>query len=111
MLDIVSGHFALVEHASNGSLPCSLASEFAHIARQHVRDVNGGRGLGEIMDATLTPAQRPFRGHIKTGSGVVSNAQLPVALEHNAPVRTYLVIHVTYSADHWTHLGQSTTPC
>ncbi|RAQ57073.1 hypothetical protein COH20_009313 [Aspergillus flavus] len=85
MLDIVSGHFALVEHASNGSLPCSLASEFAHIARQHVRDVNGGRGLGEIMDATLTPAQRPFRGHIKTGSGVVSNAQLPVALEHNAP--------------------------
>ncbi|KAB8273783.1 cytochrome P450 [Aspergillus minisclerotigenes] len=70
MLDIVSGHFALVEHASNGSLPCSLVSEFAHIARQHVRDVNGGRGPGEIMDATLTPAQRPFRGHIKTGSGV-----------------------------------------
>ncbi|KAE8331069.1 cytochrome P450 [Aspergillus sergii] len=70
MLDIVSGHFALVEHASNGSLPCSLVSEFAHIARQHVRDVNGGRGPGEIIDAPLTPTQRPFRGHIKTGSDV-----------------------------------------
>ncbi|KAE8131080.1 cytochrome P450 [Aspergillus pseudotamarii] len=70
MLDIVSGHFALVEHASSGSLPCSLVSEFAHIARQHVKDINGGRGPGDIMDAPLTPTQRPFCGHIRTGSSV-----------------------------------------
>ncbi|KAE8418970.1 major facilitator superfamily domain-containing protein [Aspergillus pseudocaelatus] len=83
MLDIVSGHFAFVEHASNGSLPCSLVSEFAHIARQHVKDVNGGRGPGDIMDAPRTPTQRPFRGHIRTGSSVASETHMPVAMERN----------------------------
>ncbi|KAB8264315.1 fungal-specific transcription factor domain-containing protein [Aspergillus pseudonomiae] len=83
MLDIVSGHFALLEHASNGSLPCSLVSEFAHIARQHVKDVNGGRGPADMMETPLTPTQRPCRGHIRTGAGAASNTQMPIAMEGN----------------------------
>ncbi|KIW27538.1 uncharacterized protein PV07_07268 [Cladophialophora immunda] len=36
LLDVVSGHFSLLEHASNGSLPGSYLTEFAHIARAFV---------------------------------------------------------------------------
>ncbi|KAJ5197705.1 hypothetical protein N7449_008184 [Penicillium cf. viridicatum] len=39
LLDIVSGHFSLLEHASRGSLPGNYLSRFAHIARQHVEHV------------------------------------------------------------------------
>ncbi|OKP02003.1 hypothetical protein PENSUB_7233 [Penicillium subrubescens] len=39
LLDIVSGHFSLLEHASRGSLPGNYLSRFAHIARQHVENV------------------------------------------------------------------------
>ncbi|KAF2493354.1 hypothetical protein BU16DRAFT_528662 [Lophium mytilinum] len=39
LLDVASGHFSRVEYASGGTLPGSLVSEFAHIAREYVRDV------------------------------------------------------------------------
>ncbi|PSS23173.1 hypothetical protein M430DRAFT_135842 [Amorphotheca resinae ATCC 22711] len=39
LLDVASGHFSRLEYESNGSLPGSLIAEFAHLARQHVRDV------------------------------------------------------------------------
>ncbi|KAE8153800.1 fungal-specific transcription factor domain-containing protein [Aspergillus avenaceus] len=65
MLDICSGHFALVEHASGGSLPCSLVSEFAHIARHYVRDVRIGKNSQEIPQSAFTsthslPGNRPL---------------------------------------------------
>ncbi|KAF7594137.1 hypothetical protein BBP40_009986 [Aspergillus hancockii] len=54
MLDVVSGHFALVEHASNGSLPSSLVSEFAHIARQHENNVPSLEIEGELEQYAQT---------------------------------------------------------
>lgn len=38
LLDIASGHFSLLERASSGSLLTSYIAEFAHIARQYVRE-------------------------------------------------------------------------
>lgn len=38
MLDIGSGHFSRMEYASQGKLPGSIISEFAHIAREFVRE-------------------------------------------------------------------------
>lgn len=38
LLDITGGHFSLLERASGGSLPTSYIAEFAHIARQYVKD-------------------------------------------------------------------------
>lgn len=42
LLDVASGHFSRIEYASRGTLPGSLVAEFAHIARQYVRDVQQG---------------------------------------------------------------------
>lgn len=38
LLDMAAGHFSRLEYATGGSLPASLISEFAHIARDHVND-------------------------------------------------------------------------
>lgn len=38
LLDVASGHFGRIEYATSGTLPGSLVSEFAHIARDFVRD-------------------------------------------------------------------------
>ncbi|GKZ34826.1 hypothetical protein AbraIFM66950_005182 [Aspergillus brasiliensis] len=38
LLDVAAGHFSLLEYESGGFLPASLLTEFAHIARQYVRD-------------------------------------------------------------------------
>jgi len=37
LLDVGSGHFSSIEYASSGTLPGSLISEFAHLARAHVQ--------------------------------------------------------------------------
>lgn len=38
ILDVGSGHFSRIEYASQGTLPGSIISEFAHIARAYVRE-------------------------------------------------------------------------
>lgn len=38
LLGIAAGYFYRLEYASGGSLPSSLLSDFAHIARQYVQD-------------------------------------------------------------------------
>ncbi|KAJ5477402.1 hypothetical protein N7539_007546 [Penicillium diatomitis] len=38
LLDVVAGHFSLLDYKSGGFLPASLLTEFAQIARQYVRD-------------------------------------------------------------------------
>ncbi|CAG8905862.1 unnamed protein product [Penicillium egyptiacum] len=38
LLDVVAGHFSLLDYKSGGFLPASLLTEFAHIARQYVKD-------------------------------------------------------------------------
>jgi hypothetical protein len=39
LLEVAAGHFSLQEYKSKGVMPSSLVGEFAHIARQYVRDV------------------------------------------------------------------------
>lgn len=41
LLDIAVGHFSLLDHASDGSLPGSHLSEFSHIARRYVHELPG----------------------------------------------------------------------
>jgi hypothetical protein len=43
LLDVAAGYFSRLEYATGGSLPSSLLSDFAHIARQFVRDVQSGQ--------------------------------------------------------------------
>ncbi|KAH6646395.1 hypothetical protein BKA67DRAFT_584174 [Truncatella angustata] len=39
LLDVVSGHFSLLEHTSNGLLPGSHLSEFVYIAKQYLQNL------------------------------------------------------------------------
>ncbi|KAL2794581.1 fungal-specific transcription factor domain-containing protein [Aspergillus keveii] len=56
LLDIASGHFSRIEYSSNGVLPGSLISEFAHLARQYISDIrlNTGRQQGYQTTAKNT---------------------------------------------------------
>ncbi|CAG8343664.1 unnamed protein product [Penicillium nalgiovense] len=38
LLDVAAGHFSLLDYKSGGFVPASLLTEFAHIARQYVKD-------------------------------------------------------------------------
>lgn len=40
LLDVAGGYFSRLEYASNGSLPSSLVSEFAYIAREYVNNIH-----------------------------------------------------------------------
>lgn len=50
LLNIVSGHFNFLEHASHGSLPGSHLSRFAHIAQEYVQEVT--KSSSEIVEPT-----------------------------------------------------------
>jgi len=39
LLGVAAGYFCRLEYASGGSLPSSLLSDFAYIARQYVQDL------------------------------------------------------------------------
>jgi hypothetical protein len=51
LLDVASGHFSRIEYATCGTLPGSLVSEFAHIARDFVRDAQREKPprIGQII--------------------------------------------------------------
>lgn len=85
LLDVASGHFSRLEYASRGTLPGSLVAEFAHIARQYVRDVQLGEhnrnnhnndGNVEIKNKTEAPNpnnvqaenQAQFQNHVQSQS-------------------------------------------
>ncbi|KAF6518502.1 hypothetical protein HZS61_002580 [Fusarium oxysporum f. sp. conglutinans] len=61
LLDIAGGHFARIEFASGGSLPCSLISEFTYIAREYVNQLatrdalNGPQCSVQATDQNTTP--------------------------------------------------------
>lgn len=40
LLDVAGGYFSRLEYASHGSLPSSLVSEFAYIAREYVNNIH-----------------------------------------------------------------------
>ncbi|KAI9834090.1 MAG: hypothetical protein M1819_003375 [Sarea resinae] len=88
LLDVASGHFSRLEYASSGSLPGSLVAEFAHIARQYVRDIQLAEYAKENSGAadmatggSTTPsgmsAMTPQRMDPATGFGI-NQAQFPL---------------------------------
>ncbi|KAM0328213.1 hypothetical protein ACHAQA_005622 [Verticillium albo-atrum] len=53
LLDMAGGHFSRIEYMSRGSLPGSLISEFAHIARDYVNDVHQRHESGTSQTQAL----------------------------------------------------------
>lgn len=56
LLDVGSGHFSGLEYASQGTLPGSIASEFAQIARSYVRERTGLAPENTALQALSPPA-------------------------------------------------------
>ena len=59
MLDVGGGHFSGLEYSSQGTLPGSIASEFAQMARTYVREqevseINRGVGLSDMPASGIT---------------------------------------------------------
>ncbi|KAL1961697.1 hypothetical protein VTN77DRAFT_1301 [Rasamsonia byssochlamydoides] len=76
LLDVASGHFSRLEYASRGTLPGSLVAEFAHIARQYVRDLQlGGHNNYNNSDGKDTQGQARLPNNIQSQSQ--SHGQLP----------------------------------
>lgn len=57
LLDIGTGHFSRLDYASQGTVPSSLLAEFAHIARQYIRDLQM-KEFGRDRHPMIQTAQR-----------------------------------------------------
>lgn len=63
LLDVAGGYFSRLEYATGGSLPSSILSDFAHIARQFVRDINPeDRIPSDIGRYTPYLSTKPYQG-------------------------------------------------
>jgi hypothetical protein len=104
LLDIASGHFSRIEYSSNGVLPGSLISEFAHLARQYISDIrlNTGRQQGYQTAAKNTGfriAQPPQRR--SSVSSTANNASTKPHSSHEIKVSSdppsqradYTIVH------------------
>lgn len=61
LLDVAGGYFSRLEYATGGSLPSSILSDFAHIARQFVRDINPEEHMpNEIARYTPYLSTKPY---------------------------------------------------
>lgn len=52
LLGVAVGHFSRLDYATGGSLPCSMVSDFAHLAQQHVRDARSKSAKAAITNPT-----------------------------------------------------------
>lgn len=63
LLDVAGGYFSRLEYATGGSLPSSILSDFAHIARQFVRDINPDERIpSDIARYTPYLSTKPYEG-------------------------------------------------
>ncbi|KAL2012373.1 hypothetical protein VTN00DRAFT_5091 [Thermoascus crustaceus] len=77
LLDVVAGYFSRLEYATGGSIPSSLLSDFAHIARQFVREVQSRNPSADILCSPCTnpnPLDRPPMMHQNVDIPSTSNA-------------------------------------
>ncbi|KAL1999955.1 hypothetical protein VTN02DRAFT_3740 [Thermoascus thermophilus] len=77
LLDVVAGYFSRLEYATGGSIPSSLLSDFAHIARQFVREVQSRNPSADILCSPYTnpnPVDRSPIMHRNMDTASASNA-------------------------------------
>ena len=82
LLGVAAGYFCRLEYASGGSLPSSLLSEFAHIARQYVQDLESRLKVGT---AGVADVDRSFGQSSIIGSAPQS-PPLSVSVSHPAAI-------------------------
>ncbi|KAL3256621.1 hypothetical protein ABHI18_007455 [Aspergillus niger] len=113
LLDVAAGHFSLLEYKSGGFVPASLLTEFAHIARQYVRDYRRkqqqqqGKGGAEPCELDLSNTESTLVAEVSEQLGQTnspsnnSDIGLQDAIMEPLGLRDYLYYPVT--ADTTTH--------
>jgi hypothetical protein len=92
LLDIASGHFSLVEHASNGAQPTGYLSEFADIAKGYVRNLATRSGSGGV--ARIGNHERVDSAEQRQ----LLPSQISPHLSDNTPVTTDRPLHAAITA-------------
>ncbi|OQE13363.1 hypothetical protein PENFLA_c049G03159 [Penicillium flavigenum] len=101
LLDVAAGHFSLLDYKSGGFVPASLLTEFAHIARQYVKDFDSQQQqqqpgeLGSSIAGSIladTEASTPLN---QTNSNGSNNIELPYNMMGPWEARDYLYYPVT----------------
>ncbi|KAF2463578.1 uncharacterized protein BDR25DRAFT_297660 [Lindgomyces ingoldianus] len=85
LLDIGSGHFSRIEYASQGTLPGSILSEFAHIARCYVREKT--QPQSDSITPGISALVSPTTALAPTGPDQVSKVVTQVGLPTNDPIQ------------------------
>nr|XP_001391078.2 hypothetical protein ANI_1_628054 [Aspergillus niger CBS 513.88] len=113
LLDVAAGHFSLLEYKSGGFVPASLLTEFAHIARQYVRDYRRkqqqqqGKGGAEPCELDLSNTESTLVAEVSEQLAQTnspsnnSDIGLQDAIMEPLGLRDYLYYPVT--ADTTTH--------
>lgn len=79
LLNIVSGHFNFLEHASHGSLPGSHLSRFAHIAQEYIQKLT--KSSSKIVELTHQSNEASqIVGHSSTDKNLSTNQQAKRAI-------------------------------
>lgn len=75
LLNIVSGHFNFLEHASHGALPGSHLSRFAHIAQEYIQKLT--KSCSKLVEPTHhnDEASQIF-GHSSTDKDLSTSLQV-----------------------------------
>ncbi|KAL1990980.1 hypothetical protein VTN49DRAFT_5484 [Thermomyces lanuginosus] len=87
LLDVAAGYFSRLEYATGGSLPSSLLSDFSHIARQYVRDVQSS-GRHDASTDSRSAAQVDSYNNASTELEPPPQASIPepVPLSYTDPL-------------------------
>lgn len=106
LLDMAAGHFSRVEYRSGGTLPGSLISEFAYIARDHVNRIQRERRDDNHVPERRHPGQkwlpsaadRPGQGPAEEGALLSGGNGMTSVEVGNSRENTYVSeSHVTIS--------------
>ncbi|KAJ6189771.1 fungal-specific transcription factor domain-containing protein [Penicillium mononematosum] len=102
LLDVAAGHFSLLDYKSGGIVPASLLTEFAHIARQYVKDFDSQQQqqqqpgeLGSSIAGSIladTEVSTPLN---QTNSNGSNNIELQYNMMGPWEARDYLYYPVT----------------
>lgn len=89
LLDVAAGHFSLLEYKSGGFVPASLLTEFAHIARQYIKDYGRNQPQHQQQEeAEMQEREDEEKGAEPCGIGS-SNVESTLAFEASLEYRDF----------------------
>lgn len=110
LLDVAAGHFSLLEYKSGGFVPASLLTEFAHIARQYIKDYGRNQPQHQQQEeAEMQEREDEEKGAEPCGIGS-SNVESTLAFEASLEYRDFILVSFLILARILSSWLKRTTP-